>query len=562
MALRTIRLDVDRFGGVNYADPPRTLYARAYTPTDSGFVQTGPLETSGSENMDFVETHIGKRPGSSEWVDLTALLQAGESLIDGYSWIVPGGDQENMVAVGTKSIYIKEGDAAFAQINDSASSAYTHSADVSKVTFAEVDNHLIIGIDGANKIQVYRTGADLDPELDNGNLYTEAFGGGTQTITGAWGTAYYNVTEVHGRLVFSKGDSVVEYTDIEQPWDRAGGGYHQFKSNVVAMTTFVPRGGNEYTEVLVSFTDAGIQILPGFSVHDAPMSITGTHAPISYRAVARMENWLVYLTKSGTIEATNLFNIIDLGRRLKKLDGLTGPLDTLVPANVNHPTKTFAIYDSDRSQTYIYYPEGANSVNGRAIVLDTKLGEPVPNEQLPSIETRMRPLLWTIKEPTKNPWFTGVFLARQGIKAVRASGKIYDHCSGLNDYGTIPIREYWDMPDWDSGLPNMKKGFRRITVESLPKGNWYVDAIHYLNRDNAQVGSGWRWLQNEADAAAYDISDYDTAVYVSGGTVQGGDWINLVGRALRTRFKNQQTSQDWVMVSISLEYVVYPQRSV
>jgi hypothetical protein len=171
-------------------------------------------------------------------------------------------------------------------------------------------------------------------------------------------------------------------------------------------------------------------------------------------------------------------------------------------------------------------------------------------------------MLWTIKEPTTNPWFVGMFNSRQGVFGVLASGKLYTHASGKNDLGAIPILEHWDMPDWDGGAPDLKKGYRRVTVESLPKGNWDVTASHYLDRDSAATGTGWSWTQIPSGAATYDDAVYDTATYVSGGTVQGGAWVDLVGRTMRTRLENQNTSEDWVLAAISLEYVVYPRRSV
>ena len=548
------RIQLDRFGGCNYADPPAELVSRAYRVTEAGFVPTSPVETPDTRNMDFVKGWIGKRKGSAAWLDLTSVLVASETLIDGHSWIVPGGTQENILIVGVKSIYVKEGSGAFAQINDSASAAYTHDADVAKARFLEIDNHLLIGIDGANKIQVYKTGADLDAELDNGNTWEDTFGGGTSTVTGTWGTGYYNIENLHGRLCFGDGGATCQFTDIGQPWDLLGGGHKIAKDNIVAMRTWVRKGGSDLTPVLALFTESGLEFLPGFMLQDQPHPINAGKPPASYRAVVEMDDWMVWMTREGGFQATNLLQVIDVGRRLKKDDGTSGPMDTFDPTNTNLANKIFGV--RRKRQAIFFYPDASRTTNSHAIMMDFTLGEPVVNEPLESYERRVRHLVWSIKDPGSNPWFVGGFERHGETTCIMAVGTTFNIHSGVNDLDIIPVQSYWDTPDFDGGALDNEKEWARVSARFLPQGDWDVHVDTYMDGDGAVTGQGWDWSQIRDGASVYDTAVYDTDVYVADGSVVRAQYADLWGHSIRLRLIQNGTSQDWILRDMEIAYEI------
>jgi hypothetical protein len=540
-------IEFNLFGGGNWNDEGDALMRRSHQQVEGGFRQVNPVEASDLRNIDFIERAMGKRKGSAASDDLTSVLVASETLI-GEAIEFNG----NQIQVGVKSIYTNQS-GSWAQINDSASAAYTHAADVSKCTLLALDGHLFIGLDGANKIQVWRSGADLDPAMDNGNLYTESKGGGTQTITGTWGTGYYILLGFHGRLCFGNGDSILEYTDVAEPWDLAGGSFWQAKSNIVAAKTFVPRGGNEIQEFGFMFTTDGAQILSGFDLTDSVKSVEGAGVPINHRCVVATRDWLMYPTRTQGIEAINLFRIIDVGRRFLNGDGVTGPLDLLEPTNANMDTLPFGYYDARRKQAIWYAPDGSRSTNSMALGLDFQLGEPGVNELEQNAELHVRPLFHIIKEPANNAWFVGAYQILGGIRGTMANGKTYTINSGLNDLGTLPIEEYWDTPEITAGMPDWGKTWLRNAIRTEKKGSWPLYVEGAINRSSTFLPL-WNFDQVEPDDAVYGTAVYGTAVYASGGNVRVADWINLYSESLRLRLSNQATSQDWVVNHIGIEY--------
>lgn len=534
------------FGGGNWNDPPETLLLRSHQPDPLGnFRQIGPLEASDTQNADLFDRAVGSRRGSALLVDLGAagenVLVSSEVLIDGIEF------NGSSYVVGKKSIYTNQSD-SWAQINDSASAAYAHAADVTKCSFAEVDGHLFIGLDGANKIQAYRAGADLDDEMDNANTYEETFGGGTQSITGTWGTGYYLVMAFNSRLLFANGDFVVEYSDVFQPWDRTGGGFDVFGSNLIAMSVFVPYGGNEFNQLGFFFCENGPWMRSGFDATDVPYKAHGIGAPLSYRSVVITPGWIMWLTRERTIQATNGVRAVELGRRFLNGDGITGPLDTVTPTNIAHGANTFGFYDEKRKQTPWFFPDESSTMSSHAIVLDFQL-----DTQQTADEPVVRPLVWTIKDPGTNPWFIGMYQATGTVHGITADGKIWQHNTGKNDLGTLPVEGRWDSPELTMGVPDQNKSYRRMALRSKQVGPWPLFIDLAKNRDTEFINS-FSYQQVQSGAALYDVAEYDVDSYVEGGSVRGARDLQKYSESLRFRLRNDNADEDFLVQAITLDF--------
>ena len=539
------------FGGGNWADPRTALVRRSHSPDEGGWQQRAPVESPSLANMDFVDRAIGKRRGSEALEDLSGAFVASEGLLGIVSWTVPGSSTEVHVAVGVKSMYTDQS-GTWVQLNDSASSAYSHAADVSKFSATEVAGHLIIGLDGANKIQVYRSGADLDDELDNGNTWNDTFGGGTSSITGTWGTGYHIVFSLHERLCFSKGDAVLEYTDGQEPWDRAGGGFRLARGNIIGALAFTPSGGNELNPVAFLSTTAGPQFLTGFDLTDAIKEVHATWQALNHRCLVAVNNWIVAMTREGNFRAINVAADIDLGRRLKAFDG-TGPMDTFTATNGDHTTKPFGYYDEVKQQAVFYYPDASNSVNTHAVVLDFALGEPVPGEALQSYEQHVRLLWWSVNEPSTNPWFVAAYQRRGATVGVLADGNTYTLHTGNNDLDTVPIIEHWEVPDFDPA-PGRAVKFRDIFGSFDNKGNWNLSVRRFLDFDEAATGSDFTWKMVGGNTNTFPLMFPWT--WDDGGVVRHREYNELVGEAIRFRMFNQGTGETWTIRTLGLIYQI------
>ena len=413
------------FGGMNSNDQANTLVRRSHREVEGGFAQFAPMESPDIQDMDFSQGGITTRKGSFEDANLSSIMLPGDTLLKGIEWENPSDGTKIEVIVSKLTIYLYV--SSWAQINDSTSSAYTHSANVTKCSFAATDGHLFIGLDGANEIQVYKNGADLDPALSNGNLYEEAFTATTHTITGTWTTGAYLIAIVHNRLVFSDGNTYLEYTPQAHTasqgiWDLTNGGFFQAVGSIKSMWNFVPQHTDSLTEYLYLGSTGGVEILTGFASTDRLIRIEGSKSPINHQAFAIIKNWIVYLTEDRNIYAINGSNIIDLGRRLKKptQDGILDGMD-ISTSRAN----SFGFYNAKKEQAQIYISTLAGRLNDTCLVFDFKLGEPILGEQQTSFEQRVRAVIWTIFEPNDNDWFTHSYQRQENVIGVTSSGRIY-----------------------------------------------------------------------------------------------------------------------------------------
>ena len=540
------------FGGENYADEPTALLMRSHMPGQNGFAQQYPMECKAARNMDFRPSGLIKRLGSTLLKNLASVMVASESLIDGCEFVTSGGTR-TMLMCGVKSIYYsQDGGGVWAQINTSVPAAYTHAADVGKCSFAFLDGRVFIGLDGANRIQIYRTGTAMDPSYTVGNLYTEAYGGATQTIgpTGAAiGTGYYIVFSFQNRLCMGNGDSVIEYSDIDEAWDRTGGGLWQTKGKIIACKTFTRRTGNELSEVLYFNTEQGGQFTTGFDVNDAVLNVAGTTPTLNHRCIVASNEWLMYPTINRGIEGINLQSVIDLGRRFKARDGETGPLDTMSISNSQ--ADAFGFWNEEKKQAQWWVDDGTNSTTSHVLVLDFYLGEPIPGEPKESFERRVRPLTWSIKNPGSNPWFTGVFQARGQVVGILAVGTVWVLESGLDDLATLPIEDYWQSGDF-APIVGRSMAWRDFRPRFAESGNWNVLGQFFANQDSAAAYDPVSFLQLNTGTSIYDTAVYDVDSYANNTVVRGLHWVDVYSESLSIKLYNQTAAQDWQLQGFAL----------
>jgi hypothetical protein len=153
-----LRLEIKRFGGYNINDLEEDLFARAYQASEQGFFQKAELESRNIVNMDYDPNGIIRRGGSTTDSDLSLV---GDEVVNSYQWVNADGNTADLVCT-TDTIYIRINGGSWQIIDDHG---VPHSHSVTKCTFAEVDGHLFIGLDGGEYIHVYRTGTSLDDEL-------------------------------------------------------------------------------------------------------------------------------------------------------------------------------------------------------------------------------------------------------------------------------------------------------------------------------------------------------------------------------------------------------------
>ena len=547
------RLECHSFGGENYADEPTALIQRSHVLTQTGFVQQAPMECKSARNMDFRPSAIIKRLGSTLLNNLVSVMVASDSLIDGYEFVTTGGTRTILILSVKTIYYSQDGGATFAQIGASGGGAYAHAANVSKGSFCALDGRCFIGVDGANKIQIFRTGTALDPSYTVGNNYPDTYGGGTSIVGPAGatiGTGYYIVFGFQNRLCMGTGDSVIEYSDIDEPWDRTGGGFWQTKGKIIACKTFTRRTGNELSEVLYFNTEQGGQFVTGFDVNDAVINVAGTTPTLNHRCIVASNEWLMYPTLNKGVEGVNLNSVIDLGRRFKTRDGTTGPLDTISLSNSQ--ADAFGFWNEDKKQPQWWFDDGTNSTTSHALVLDLYLGEPIPGEPKELFEKRVRCLTWSIKSP---PWFVGVFQARGQVIGVMADGNLYVLESGIDDLASQAVEEYWQSGDIQPAL-GRSMTWRDFRPRFSQNGNWNVNGSFFVNQDIASPYDPIAFLQLNTGTAIYDTATYDVDSYATSVVVRGLHWVDLYGESLSIKLYNQATQQDWGLQGFSQGWVL------
>jgi len=548
------------FGGLNVSDQEDQLVMRSHRETQGGFAQFSPAESPDLINIDFTKVGFKKRLGSTELLDLSGVLVGSDVLIAGVEFRQSAGSVRYEIVVSKKTIYISADGAAFAQINASGGGAYTHAADVAKVGFATTDGHLFIGLDGANQIQTFKEGADLDPAMSNGNTYEEAYSASTHVMEGTWATGCYLLTVVHSRLVFSNGDGILYYTPMAYTtssgiW-KLGSTFFFPQGRILSLDNMSPEYSDSLKQVLYVGTEVGFEVLTGFANTDELARIEGTKAPLNHQSVAISKNWLVYMTNEKNIYGINKTTVIDLGRRLKN-DGADGPLDSMSLSD--SLTNGFGVYSDDKEQAYFFFSTVSTKFNDTCIALDFKLGEPTIGEPQSSFEQRVRCLHWEIKTPVDNDWFTHVYKKRGSMVGITTSAtygtKTWTFLNDNDDLDALAVETSWKSPIFLAGGERTNKQFGELAIRSLPKGSHSVSVNIFINRANGSSKS-FDFSQFDSGFGLWDTEGvWDTAIWQTTQFVKGIRDVDLYADSIQWEVKNFNTDEPFDMANMSLVYM-------
>lgn len=552
---RNIKFKINRFGGLNRADQVNEILARSYQSSGTGVVQTAYAEAKACTNIDFDPDGITKRKGSTlEDESLASAMGASEEVIDSYDYTSAATGQRITVVVTGSSIYTNQS-GSFVKVNDSSSSAYSHSAAVSKCSFAVADGHLFIGLDGANKIQVYRSGPDLDDELDNNgsNEYEDAFGSGTNTIDGTWGTGYYLVDSFQGRLVYSDGNTVVNYsttpTATDGVWKRSTHGFYQAAGNIVDIKSFTPDYQDSIQETLYIFTSSGPEITNDLS--SQIQRIKGGPAPINHRSVVATKSWLMCLTNDRRIVAINRNVYIDIGRRFTDLSG-SSEIEQIDISNSENIA--FGFYNPIKEQVYFFAPGSTETENTVCFVIDLFLGEPGVGEPEGSYEKKVRLAEWKINEPDTNNWYRSLHLRRGGIVALTSDGNRYTFLNGRNDLDDVAIEAEYESLDFNGGVQTSLKNWILLRLRGRFIGNFTTTVSYVL--DNSTIEESTTTYSQTIGGAIYGQPLYGQVKYNGLVFVKGQDDIDLWSESIRFKLKNELLNQTFSFQEIECEYII------
>ncbi len=477
------------------------------------------------------------------------------------AWYDPATGTQIQIAVTNYSAYTKQS-GSWVRLNDSAGNPYYHDTKASKVTFARADGHLFIGTDNLNYIQVYRSGADLDPEMANGNTYESAYSTGTDTITGTWPRGAYMVVAIHERLAFTDGNVLVEYTPQAETtgsgiWDLLGstGGAAHFAGEIRFMTTFVPEFSDSIQQSLIVGTSEGIETRSGFEAYDNAVVIQGSPPPLNHQAYCISGQWLIYQTIQGDIWATNGRAMIDLGRRLKSLDQ-AGPLDQL--NLTTSKTKAFCFWNRKKKQAQFFHTTSSGLasaasayVNNYCEILDFHQGEPFPGEPKESYERRVKCLHWEIDDPTRNPWFVSVYETENDVLGILANGEIYklEQDDFNDDFDDVKIDAQFTIPTFTAGAPTRIKQWFRSSLRTLTAGNHDLSLDHYFDR-SASIGLTQTMKQIQAGTT------FDADTFIAGEPVKRIQRINRRSESIQTVLRNDGLGESFTLVAMELPYEV------
>lgn len=547
-------IKISMFGGMNFADEAAGLLMRSHSYADGvwghkidSYGRPVGIEAARGQNFDLERGNLVKRRGSVSYADFTAtglaILLASDVIVLGpVQVLLPATGAYARFVVSKKTIYTDQS-GTWVQINNSGGTAYTHAdPTVTSASIVVTDGGVLIGLNKSNKIQHYRSGTDLQAALDNGNNYTDA-GGTVQVVTGTWGTGYDRLTVFNGRLVFNDGTSTVQYTDVNQPWDLAGGGNFPAEGTVAGMRTHIPQFGNSLSAILYIGTSVGWNFTSDLAVRN---NIKGAPAPLNDKCIVETRNWIMYLTARGDIYAINGNRVIDVGRRLKARDKTTGPLDTINLAN--SLTVANGFYDDTKTQVAWLISTAASGDPDTTLVIDLQLGEPLLDEPLVVYEQHVRCLKWAGQD------YVSVQYTQNGMVGARSTGIFWTLENGFSDYGVTAITTQWYGPILDGGTPVNDKNWTTWYGRGTNSGDWNVQIDCLLDRDSASSKS-FQFNQG-GSTATYGTSVYDSATYLSDGIVIGSDDVDLVSEALQLLLTQALADDSCTITSMEQRYDV------
>lgn len=546
------------WGGLNVRDQADSLLLNSHVPSQAGWHQQQRIgvESPLSENMDFGPEEIRKRLGSASYKDLTSAMLASDTLISGVEFGLAADGTKVILIASAKTFYTDQS-GSFVQINDSTSASYTHAADITKCKIIEEDGRVFAGLDGANKIQVYRTGADLDPELDNGNIYTDS-AGNNQTITGTWGNGYAALASLHGRLCFAN-DSVVEFTPMSRTassgiWDLTNGGAYFAGGYVKMLESFVPDTLDDVDSILYIGTSAGMELVTGFGTSDFQRTLQSAGSPLSHAAFFKSLNWLVYATKDKEILGLNGTRVINIGSRLKAADG-TGPLDDM--SESASATNSYGFYNRQKEQGGLAISTDSAHVNDVLIIIDFKQGEPVVGEHEQSWERRVRLLKWQIKNPADTDWFVGAFQRTGGMIGILAVGTLWTMDSGNDDFGTTAVESLHRTVVFTAGqgVEHHQKQWYRADFGNLSVGDHAMTVKVFLDRD-PNPSETYTFNQVTPGGFILGTGVLGTDKLSSGGLVKNFHRLQARSEAIQLEFSDTNSAQPFKVATLGITYEV------
>lgn len=200
---------INNFNGLNVNDQEDELLQRSHTPTENGWfpIPGVGVESPDIRNVDFNRRGIGQRKGSTARASSPTL--SGETVLPGgaHTWTSVT-NQRIKVQVTDVSIWTDESgswDKIIAP--DGITDPFVWPNTPAKVSFMEIEGHLVIGTD-TNYNQVYRNGDQLDDQL-NGHLAADNT---TVDADSASGQKVLNVAatvDSNGDALFGVGDRVI-----------------------------------------------------------------------------------------------------------------------------------------------------------------------------------------------------------------------------------------------------------------------------------------------------------------------------------------------------------------
>ena len=542
------------FGGINYADDAAGLLLRSHGYQNGvwshkldAYGRPVGVEAAKGQNFDLERGNLLKRRGSTSYADFTVgdlniFLTADVVVLGPVEVLLPATGAYARFVVSKKTIYTDQS-GTWVQINNSGGTAYTHADQtVTSASIVVTDGGVLIGLNKGNKIQHYRSGTGLQAALDNGNNYTDS-GGTVNVVTGTWGTGYDRLAVFNGRLVFNDGTSTVQYTDVNQPWDLAGGGNFPAEGSVIGLRTHIPQFATVQTAILYIGTSVGWNFTSDLAVRN---NINGSPAPINDKSIIETRNWIMYLTARGDIYGINGNRVIDLGRRLKARDGTTGPLDTINLAN--SLTVANGYYDDTKTQAGWLISTAASGNPNATVVIDLQLGEPVLDEPLTSYEQHVRCLKWAGQD------YVSVQYTQSGLVGARSTGIFWTLDSGYSDYGATAITKQWFSPLLDGGAPANPKSWMVWFGRGVNAGSWNVQGDYLRDRDNISVKT-FQFGQGGSEAF-YDTDVYDTGLYSAEGLITGSDDTDIVSETLQIELSQSAAAQNCTITSMEQHYDV------
>lgn len=613
------------FGGLNVADPPDTLVERSHSFAGGRWIhRTGslggimPVESPQLQNIDFERNEIRKRKGSTEAADFTAtglsIFLSGDVVVRGFSWKNPATGAVAQFIVSKKTIYTDQS-GTWAQINNAAGVAYTHSDQtVTLATFTPHDRHLFIGINGTNAIQVYRTGADLDDQLNNNT---------TATTVDASSSSGQKVLNVAVTTMFLVNDRIVI--------DSAGTPEYGYIASIqagVSITLQANLGAtytietvavaNEYTETfggtqqaVTGSWDTGHYMVESSHGHlafcngDTVVEFCAVDAPydrvnggfwLAREAVVGMKAFtpkfasemreVIFLFTEIGFEYFGGFEVYD---RLEKIDAappmnhqsiiatdkwlmyLTsqGEIKATQGAGVINlgrrlrandgslgPLDSISLTNSATIAFGFYNSVKKQGVwgiaSGATAVVDTLI---VLDLQLG--EPRGGESLQAYESHTRWLKWTGLNYVTMwqnigNVAAAIPTGFIYTIESGESDFDTVAIDARYRTPEFNAGWPFNQKQFLDLFVQVSSRGDWDV-FINYFE-DSLDVSSGQFVFSQGIGQSVYDTAVYDTATYSDLKAEDSSDDIDLVAKSLQLEIFNEAAGQPFSVMDIEMRY--------